>query len=175
MRSEPTADAFQLSLRIRHPSMDPAEISSALNLRPEHSFRAGGPCSSSTAAATGAVHRESYWLGVLNPLAHFSELLLPADRRIRSEGGEVALLVTIDLRVGMTKDEVRAWGVANHLVFSAQHLKGQMDLATFAEDIHDRSHVWLSGCIGWHIEVFVFFDDSDRMTRDSVRAFNICV
>ena len=32
---------FQLSLRIKHPSMDPANISKELGIEPEHSFRAG--------------------------------------------------------------------------------------------------------------------------------------
>jgi len=36
-----TPQAYQLSLRIRHPSMDPADISRALNIEAEHSFRAG--------------------------------------------------------------------------------------------------------------------------------------
>jgi hypothetical protein len=124
-------EAFQLSLRIRHPSMDPAEISHALGLKPEHSFRAGGARVSSSGVSS--VYSESYWLGVL-PLLHLAEirnLLLPEEgwmkmtqrqvavaarslgwalslscarflvghaevlRRIRSEGGEVTLLVTV--------------------------------------------------------------------------------
>jgi len=34
---------FQLSLRIRHPSIDPEEISKGLGIEPEHTFRAGQP------------------------------------------------------------------------------------------------------------------------------------
>ena len=37
------APPFQLSLRIRHPSMDPADISKELGIEPEHAFRAGQP------------------------------------------------------------------------------------------------------------------------------------
>ncbi len=132
--SDSRADAFQLSLRVRHPSMDPAEISRTFNIEPEHSFRAGGPRSSSTGVASASVHSESYWLGVLKPTSRLAELpglSQPADhwtkvaqrqiavatrslgwalslstslflgthadvlRRIRSEGGEVTLLVTV--------------------------------------------------------------------------------
>jgi hypothetical protein len=58
---------FQLSLRIRHPSMDPADISKGLRIEPEHSFRAGQPRHSKSGVAMAAVHTESYWLAPLNP------------------------------------------------------------------------------------------------------------
>jgi hypothetical protein len=57
---------FQLSLRIRHPSMDPAEISKQLRIEPEYSFRAGQPRHSKSGLAPAAVHTESYWLAPLN-------------------------------------------------------------------------------------------------------------
>jgi hypothetical protein len=56
---------FQLSLRIRHPSIDPASISQELHIEPEHSFRAGDPRESRSVAAT-SVHVESYWLATLD-------------------------------------------------------------------------------------------------------------
>jgi len=34
---------FTLSLRIRHPGIDPAEISSALGIEPQHTWKAGEP------------------------------------------------------------------------------------------------------------------------------------
>jgi hypothetical protein len=58
---------FELALRIRHPSMDPALISRELRLEPEHSFRAGEPRESSSGIAAAAVHGESYWLTTLDP------------------------------------------------------------------------------------------------------------
>jgi hypothetical protein len=58
---------FELALRIRHPSMDPATISRELRLEPEHSFKAGEPRTSVSGIAAAAVHGESYWLGTLNP------------------------------------------------------------------------------------------------------------
>jgi hypothetical protein len=61
------AEGFQLSVRVRHPSMDPQELSLAFRIEPEHSFRAGGR-RSSAGVAGAAVHSESYWLGVLSPI-----------------------------------------------------------------------------------------------------------
>lgn len=58
---------FELALRIRHPSMDPAAISRELRLEPEHSFKAGDPRTSSSGIAAAAVHGESCWLGTLDP------------------------------------------------------------------------------------------------------------
>jgi hypothetical protein len=66
--------AFQLSLRIKHPSMDPADISKELGIEPEHSFRAGQPRHSKSGLASAAVHTESYWLAQLNPSSWFVNL-----------------------------------------------------------------------------------------------------
>jgi hypothetical protein len=65
---------FQLSLRIKHPSMDPANLSKELGIEPEHSFRAGQPRRSKTRVAPAAVHTESYWLAPLNPASWFGAL-----------------------------------------------------------------------------------------------------
>jgi hypothetical protein len=58
---------FELALRIRHPSMDPALISRELRLEPEHCFKAGEPRESSSGIAATALHSESYWLATLDP------------------------------------------------------------------------------------------------------------
>ena len=60
---------FQLSLRVRHPSIDPAQISRELQIEPEHSFRAGEPRESARSVAATAVHVDSYWLATLDPSA----------------------------------------------------------------------------------------------------------
>jgi hypothetical protein len=119
---------FQLSLRIRHPSIDPELISHELQIEPEHSFRAGAPRESRGVAVT-PVHAESYWLATLDPeslldaplLQHLgshthaialgmidSALALLANgmlrrhaeffRRMQSEGGEVRLIVAVSAR-----------------------------------------------------------------------------
>jgi len=58
---------FQLSLRIRHPSIDPAELSREFGIEPEHCFRAGDPRPTRIRGAGAALHAESYWLGELLP------------------------------------------------------------------------------------------------------------
>jgi len=73
-------EPFQLSVRIRHPSIDPADISRAFSLEPEHSFRAGSPRSSSS-LATSPVYPESYWLGVLKPARQLTDVSFPGDAR----------------------------------------------------------------------------------------------
>jgi hypothetical protein len=65
---------FQLSLRIKHPSMDPAEISKELRIEPEHSFRAGQARRSKTGLAPAAVYTESYWLAPLNQASWFGDV-----------------------------------------------------------------------------------------------------
>ena len=57
---------FQLSLRIRHPSIDPEEISRRLGIDAEHSFRAGEPREAGR-STVAPVHAESYWLATLEP------------------------------------------------------------------------------------------------------------
>jgi hypothetical protein len=65
---------FQLSLRIKHPSMDPADISKELGIEPEHTFRAGQPRHSISGVAPAAVHNESYWLAPLSPASWFGSV-----------------------------------------------------------------------------------------------------
>jgi hypothetical protein len=124
---------FQFSLRIRHPSMDPADLSREFKIEAEHCFRAGDPRPprSGIAPASASVHAESYWLAALNPSQWPADILLFPEhprlqiaqeqlrathsfawalslsatwffhshatllRRIRSEGGQVSLLVAL--------------------------------------------------------------------------------
>jgi hypothetical protein len=65
--SEPQSPPFELSLRIRHPSMDPADLSRQLGIDATHSFRAGEPRPSRSHITSASVHGESYWLGTLDP------------------------------------------------------------------------------------------------------------
>lgn len=65
-RSKTAPAPFEVSLRIRHPSLDPAELSREFNIKPEHAFRAGDPRPARSGMAAASVHTESYWLGALN-------------------------------------------------------------------------------------------------------------
>ena len=56
---------FIMSLRIRHPHIDPAEITLALRIEPQHTWRAGDMRRGSAGDEIGGTHRESYWMGRL--------------------------------------------------------------------------------------------------------------
>jgi hypothetical protein len=58
---------FELSLRIRHPSLNPADLSRELGIQAKHSFRAGEPRQMRSVGASTSVHGESYWLGTFDP------------------------------------------------------------------------------------------------------------
>jgi hypothetical protein len=133
-KSQPLA--FQVSLRVRHPSMDPASISRELGIEAEHSFRAGDPRPSRSGLAPASIHTETYWLAPMIPASWLGDMsiaerpgLAAADkhmyaavttnlglafslcalrfrtmhgallRQIRSEGGQVSLLVALSAAV----------------------------------------------------------------------------
>jgi hypothetical protein len=56
---------FIMSLRIRHPRIDPAEITLALRIEPEHTWRAGEMRRGTAGNEIGGTHRDSYWMGRL--------------------------------------------------------------------------------------------------------------
>jgi len=58
---------FSIALRVRHPSIDPAEVTSRLGIEPQHAWRAGEPRRIDDDGAGSAVHRETYWVGLLPP------------------------------------------------------------------------------------------------------------
>jgi hypothetical protein len=67
--SEPAATPIQLSLRIRHPDIDPQDISTTLGLTPEHCFKAGDSRSARAGSRTTGHHTQTYWLAPVTPEA----------------------------------------------------------------------------------------------------------
>ncbi len=53
---------IQLSIRVRPPSIDPQEISAALDLEPEHFFKAGQARKPRAKGQIAGRHTQSYWL-----------------------------------------------------------------------------------------------------------------
>ncbi len=106
-----TASTYAMSLRVRHPNLDPAVLTKALRLEPRHCWRAGEPRLSVTGTALGGEHRESYWSAPLPgqpvgsaafPLELFlGQQLVQLNRhrellsRLQSEGGQISLLIEI--------------------------------------------------------------------------------
>jgi hypothetical protein len=106
---------FMMSLRIRHPRIDPAEITVALHIEPQHTWRAGEIRRDSAGTEVGGTHRESYWMGRLMSkpeLAHGdvdveSEVLRTLGtlrrafdflERLKEEGGTAELHVSLYAR-----------------------------------------------------------------------------
>jgi hypothetical protein len=116
------APPVQLSLRIRHPSLDPAALSRELGIEPVHSFRAGDPRPRRNAHTGASLYGESYWLGMLRSpewslAAPFGERLIKVtEERLRSAatpsfGGVLWLAAVRFLRVhGKLLRRIRAEG-----------------------------------------------------------------
>jgi hypothetical protein len=102
---------YGMSLRVRHPNVDPALLTKTLHLQPLHSWRAGEPRRSITGSTLGGEHRESYWSAPLPgqaegatafPLELFlAQQLVHLSRhreflsRLQNEGGQISLLVEL--------------------------------------------------------------------------------
>ena len=86
---------FQLSLRIRHPSLDPEELSREFSIEAAHCFRAGDPRASRSGIASG--HPESYWLGALNTATWPADVSLPKSRRRSAAEEHLGVVVTRSL------------------------------------------------------------------------------
>lgn len=106
-----SAYTYAMTLRARHPSVDPAILTETLKLDPAHTWKAGEPRLSQTGTPLGGRHRDSYWSaplpgqlvgGTSVPLEHFmsTQLLQLARHReflsaLQADGGEISLLVEI--------------------------------------------------------------------------------
>ena len=56
---------FTLSLRLRHPSIDPFRITQTLGIEPQHTWKAGDSRRDPAGAALEGAYRDSYWMGRL--------------------------------------------------------------------------------------------------------------
>jgi hypothetical protein len=119
--THPLADfnglSFSVSLRVRHPSLDPDIITGTLGITPEHFWGCGEPRRSASGTKLGGKHRETYWSATLpEPMGQHLPgqsswpvepgmqlarhvILLKRHRtffdRIRSEGGDAGLVVEL--------------------------------------------------------------------------------
>jgi hypothetical protein len=56
---------FTISLRIRHPSLDPQRVTQTLRIEPQHTWKAGDRRRAPAGGELKGVYRESYWMGRL--------------------------------------------------------------------------------------------------------------
>jgi hypothetical protein len=135
---------FTISLRLRHPSIDPAMITRTLGMKPQHTWQAGAPRRGPAGEALESVHRESYWMArmmeepqlalagvsvesvLMQTLAHLrrSQSFL---EQLHAEGGAAELYVSLFARADF------------RLELSAQSLAllGRLGLAV-ALDVHPQ-------------------------------------
>jgi len=135
---------FTISLRLRHRSIDPSEITQTLGIMPQHTWKAGDPRRDPGGGTLEGVYRESYWMGrlmgeparssaqvsvesvILQTLAHLrrSHGFL---ERLHGEGGVAELHVSLFAREDFQLD------------LSAQSLAllGRLGLA-IALDVHPQ-------------------------------------
>ncbi len=106
-----SAFSYSVSLRVRHPTMDPSIITEELRLEPVHSWKAGEPRRSQGGSSLGGIHRDSYWSAGLPaqitgpnslPLeVFFSQQVLQLNRhreflcKLQKDGGAISLLVEL--------------------------------------------------------------------------------
>lgn len=138
---------FTVSLRIRHPTVDPATISATLGIQPQHSWRAGEPRCDAAGAKLGGAYHASYWTGRLMDEPQLSSdrvsverVILKTLRQLRraqsfleqlyAGGGVAELLVSLyardDFRLELPSDSLT--------------LLGRMHL-TLALDVHPHSQL----------------------------------
>jgi hypothetical protein len=104
--------SFSVSLRVRHPSLDPDIITGTLGITPEHFWGCGEPRRSASGAKLGGQHRETYWSATLpephgqagwhvEPATLLARHVIQLKRhrtffdRICGEGGEASLMIEL--------------------------------------------------------------------------------
>jgi hypothetical protein len=106
-----SAFSYSVSLRVRHPTMDPSILTETLRTEPEHAWKAGDPRRSQGGSSLGGTHRDSYWSAPLASQAvgansmplelFFRQQVLQLNRhrdflcKLQKEGGAISLLVEL--------------------------------------------------------------------------------
>ena len=122
---------FTVSLRIRHPTIDPAKITAGLGIEPQHTRRAGEPRCDAAGVELGGAHHDSYWMGRLMDEPQLSSDSVSVERvilktlsqlrraqsfleQLNAEGGVAELLVSLyareDFRLELPSDSLTLLG-----------------------------------------------------------------
>jgi hypothetical protein len=137
---------FTISLRLRHPSIDPSAITQTLGIQPQHTWKVGDVRRDPGGAALGGVYRESYWMGrLMDEPQHSSSrvsvesVLLQTLAHLRRSQG---FLERLDAEGGVAELHVSLFAREDfRLELSARSLAllGRLGLAV-ALDIHPQPH-----------------------------------
>jgi hypothetical protein len=142
---------FTLSLRLRHPVIDPSRITRTLGIEPQHTWKAGDPRRDPSGGALEGVYRESYWMGRLMDEPQLSSARMSVEsvlleklailrrsydffEQLRAEGGVAELHVSLyareDFRLELSEQSLG--------------LLGRLGLAV-ALEVHPRPAPGVSG------------------------------
>jgi hypothetical protein len=142
---------FTLSLRLRHPAIDPSRITQTLGIEPQHTWKAGDPRRDPAGGALEGAYRESYWMGRLVDEPQLSSGLLSVEsvleqnlshlrrshaflEQFKAEGGVAELYVSLYAREAFRLE----------LSDEALGLLGRLGLAV-ALDVHPPPSAGASG------------------------------
>jgi hypothetical protein len=74
-----SAYEFMISLRLRHPTIDPATITQTLGIQPQHTWKAGDTRRDHVGGELAGEHRESYWMARLMEAPELSSEALSVE------------------------------------------------------------------------------------------------
>ena len=101
---------FTMSLAIRHPDIDPAQITRELGLQPGHVWRRGEQRTDDAGMALGGNHRDSYWLCEITPRPKFS------GEQVRVESELSRVLKTLQKSIAFLQNLHHGGGATELLV-----------------------------------------------------------
>jgi hypothetical protein len=134
---------FTISLRIRHPTIDPARITEALGIQPQHTWKAGEPRRDPVGVQLEGDYRDSYWMARLMDHPQLSSEALSVETvlvrtldqlrrshdflgQLNSNGGvselQVSLYARQDFRLELIADSLALLGRARVAIALDVHL-----------------------------------------------------
>jgi Domain of unknown function (DUF4279) len=133
---------FTISLRLRHPGIDPARITDTLAIEPQHSWKAGDPRRDPAGAALEGVHRESFWVAQLMERPQLAIAGVSVESVLLQKLGQLrrsqSFLAQLDAEGGVAELHISLFARTDfRLDLSAQSLAllGHLGLAV-ALDVH---------------------------------------
>lgn len=117
---------FTISLGFRHPDVDPAWITRALALQPEHVWRRGDERRDAEGVVLGGARRESYWI------CECAAGTLLAGERISIESELSRILDTLRKSMGFMQHLHHSGGAAE--LFISVHARREFRINLLAEE-----------------------------------------